>query len=112
MTLWFLFSVMSVLTSIWVHFRHPGERRQAWYSFVAGQSVFMLLLAGCGTAIFRAIEGRWPSTLGDLVFVTAAVAGLVISLRGLRRTSSLAGHDLDFGQAGRQESSKADRPAR
>jgi ABC-type transport system involved in multi-copper enzyme maturation permease subunit len=85
MTLWFLFSVMSVLTSIWVYFRHPGERRQAWYSFVAGQCVFMLSLAGCGTAINRVIEGQWPSTLYELVYVIVFVAGLVISLRGLWR---------------------------
>ncbi|MBO9516035.1 MAG: hypothetical protein J7549_18115 [Variovorax sp.] len=83
MALWFALGVACVMVATWVHFRHPPERRQAWYATLAGQCAFWLLLAGCGAVIHHSLEGRWSGDWSDLIFV--AIGGVLwFSLRQLR----------------------------
>lgn len=81
--LWFAFEVACVIAAAWVHFRHPGERRSAWYTVLAGPCAFMLLFAVCGSVINRVIDGRWNANWGDLVFVAIAWV-LWLSLKRMR----------------------------
>lgn len=66
---------------LWIHFKKPSVRRQAWSLLCAGECAFCAAMIASGAAISFGLEGRlvsdWVSTGLLLVFLL----GLVVSLR-------------------------------
>lgn len=82
--LWAVLSLACLVCVLWIHFRYPLERRQAWCTVLAAQCTFLLLIAGCGTFIDHGLNGSIALHWSDLFIVLLPACLLAIALPRLK----------------------------
>ena len=82
--LWALFSLACVSGALWIHFRHPNERRRTWWSVIAGESAFALLLGACGTTVNFGLDAAWRPSWDTPAYFLITAAALLVSIRKIQ----------------------------